>query len=298
MEANVVEGRSVKVSLRLEPALTTSGASKSYRQQFTFGDGINDYHDPSFDPIQDEDHSGSLYVVTAELFNGRMEESAYVFSASYEISGVWSRGPNEFFVLGRSLRDAAIMERWTLRWPDGAPAVRLLRQSADTVGTPVGDGLVVVGGIEGGGVHQAPGGRRAPRMVRKLIYAGSDYGAVQSMSPDLQGRYLVALFDVDSTVLQFVLANPVYSLLLADEVSHPFLADCRAVQAFADNDQGRGVYVGSGGQLVANEALFLWDFSNDSAFESEEILLDDWAYFAEDSSVDWNYDVTALGYDF
>jgi len=290
-----IAGRAIDVHA-LEPDLQVSGASRSYRQQFGFGAIVRDFYG-----IESGggalDYDRDLYVLTGERIDGRMQESGFVFSAAFDLEHVVSRGPNEFVVVGSTERDAAVIELWTLAWPSGAPEIGLKRESSVPVGFPLWDDLTVLTGIRGGGVHVPPSERRPPRMLRERVYAGSAGGAVRSVSVDLQGRYLVALFEQGSAVELFFLDGQTPSQTLASEATHQFLVGADSVIAFADSDQGRGVYVGTAGEDSIESALFLWDAENDCVFEGAEVLPDFWAYYSEDSTVDWYYDLTALGYE-
>ncbi|MEZ5979709.1 MAG: hypothetical protein R3F34_16030 [Planctomycetota bacterium] len=274
-----------------------SGAGPDFRQAFSYGRWIEEgeWRDDAFHAV---DHPRDLFVVTSERTDEGWASTPILVRADFEVELVRTRGPNEFYVVGTDERGDAVVERWILEWPLGAPSVGVRLEDAASVGTPLADELWIATGTVGDVPYRPPGERSPPRVHRRVLLRTDDFGDVVDLTVDLHGRWVALLGSVDASVVQVVASDPPVVHVLADAGHDPFLATCDTVLAFADPDQGRGLYVGRGGEFTDELALFLWDADNDGVFDGRQLLPDHAAWYGEDSPIEWNHDLTALGYEF
>ncbi|MFN0244550.1 MAG: hypothetical protein ACKVWV_16805, partial [Planctomycetota bacterium] len=206
---------------------------------------------------------------------GSWDEVSYEFATPYQVIVVADRGPDEFYVAGRTDANEDILEQWILRTHDGAHFFHV-EPASNGIGVPAAPLPGSSGGIAGGGEYVPARARTiSPDVARLEIYRGKAFNSVWDLTADPEQRFVLVLGGSPRNLYRVPIAPSATPELLYTPAEESFLHLARRMHCKQHYTEGR-VYIvrGETNMLGTFLHLMLIDADNDGVFDSTQTLTD------------------------
>jgi hypothetical protein len=209
------------------------------------------------------------------------------YSVAYSLSTFTHRHADEIYVAGVAPRSGhAVVERWI--FPPEIGSFYTDRDVASTpIGVPVTPSDLMLGlasnappptpPFDPNSIFSerfvAPSGRTTPPApIREELYRGPDFGEVDSMKVDPEGRFLIINPTGQDRILRLVLSDPPDLQILYTASDFPELVGAKLGCGLAQHSTGARAYFVGYTHTSSRGMIILEDADNDGVFENAVAL--------------------------